>query len=370
LDGFFYCRVLFILQLNNFFTFACPFNLSDMKRSFGSDNHSGIHPHIIEAITQANSEFVPAYGDDPYTLEAEALFKHEFGQNANTFFVFNGTGANVLCLKALTQQFNSVICADTAHIHVDECGAPERFTGCKVIAIQTPDGKLTPNLVQKELRGFGFQHHAQPKVISISQTTEFGTIYTPDEISSLANLAHQHGMYLHVDGSRLANASASTGISFKEYITNTGVDALSFGGTKNGMLLGEAVVLLHPHLAENFLYIRKQAMQLFSKSRFIAAQYIAYLKDQFWKQPATHANQMANYMASCLKDFSQIIVTHPVESNAIFAIVPKDVCDRLLEKHLFYIWDETSYQVRWMCSFTTSKEDVDIFISDLKSLLS
>lgn len=340
-----------------------------MKRSFGSDNHSGIHPQIIEAIVQANVDFVPAYGEDSYTLEAQALFKQEFGADAEVFFAFNGTGANVLCLKALTQPYNSIICADTAHIHVDECGAPERFTGCKVIAIPTPTGKLTPDLVQKELKGFGFQHHAQPKVVSISQSTEFGTIYTPEEISSLATLAHRHGLYLHVDGSRIANASASTGISFKEYITYTGVDALSFGGTKNGLLLGEAVVFLRPHLAENFLYIRKQAMQLFSKSRFIAAQYIAYLTEQHWKQPATHANQMAAYMESRLKDIPQVRITHPVESNSIFAIIPRTVCEKLLEKHLFYIWDETCCQVRWMCSFTTTKEDIDIFISDLKTFL-
>ena len=340
-----------------------------MKRSFGSDNHSGIHPQIIEAIKQASEDYVPAYGNDPYTESAEHLFKQEFGPDARVFFAFNGTGANVLCLNAITQPYNAIICADTAHIHVDECGAPERFTGCKLIAIHTVDGKLTPDLVNAELYGFGDQHHAQPKVISISQTTELGTIYTPQEITALANLAHQHNMYLHVDGSRLANASAFSGISFKNYITDTGVDALSFGGTKNGMLLGEAVVFLRPSLAENFLYIRKQAMQLFSKSRFIAAQYIAYFNNHLWKETATHANQMAAYMASCLKDVPQVNITHPVESNAVFATLPRYVCDKLLEKHLFYIWDEDICQVRLMCSFSTTKEDIDIFISDLKAIL-
>ena len=340
-----------------------------MKRSFGSDNHSGIHPLILDAITQASSEFVPAYGDDCYTQQVELLFKKEFGADANVFFVFNGTGANVLCLKTLTDTYNSVICADTAHIHTDECGAPERFTGCKVIAVPTPDGKLTPNLVKSELTGFGFQHHAQPRVISISQSTEFGTVYTPQEINALANLAHQHNLYLHVDGSRLANASAFSGISFKEYITDTGVDALSFGGTKNGMLLGEAVVLLRPEFANHFLYMRKQAMQLFSKSRFIAAQYLAYFKDGLWKTLASHANQMAAYLASCIKELPQVTITHPVEGNAIFATLPRNVCDKLLEKHLFYIWNEELCQVRWMCSYSTTKEDIDVFVSDLESVL-
>ena len=340
-----------------------------MNRSFGSDNHSGIHPQIIEAIKQASADFFPAYGEDDYTRETEQLFRQEFGADARVFFAFNGTGANVLCLKALTQPYNAIICADTAHIHVDECGAPERFTGCKLMAIHTPQGKLTPELVKKELKGFGFQHHAQPKVISISQATEFGTLYTPAEIGALASLAHSNDMYLHVDGSRLANASASTGISFKEYITDSGVDALSFGGTKNGLMLGEAVVLLRPELAENFLYIRKQAMQLFSKSRFVAAQYIVYLKTRLWKETATHANQMATYLASCLQDIPEVRITHPVECNAVFAIIPRTLCEKLMEKHLFYIWDEALCQVRWMCSFSTTKEDVDIFVSDLKTLL-
>jgi threonine aldolase len=252
---------------------------------------------------------------------------------------------------------------------VDECGAPERFTGCKVIGLHTPDGKLTPDLVKRELKGFGFQHHAQPKVVSISQNTEFGTVYTPQEISALANLAHQYDMYLHVDGSRLANACAFSGIDFKGYITDTGVDALSFGGTKNGMLLGEAVVFLRPHLAENFLYLRKQAMQLFSKSRFIAAQYIAYLEGALWKQTATHANQMAAYLASCLKSIPKVHITHRVESNAVFVTIPRIICDKLLEKHLFYIWNEDICQVRLMCSYATTHEDVDLFITDLTSLL-
>jgi len=340
-----------------------------MKRSFGSDNHSGIHPHILESIKQASSNFAPAYGDDAYTQEVERLFKTEFGPNACVFFVFNGTGANVLCLKALTQPYHSIICADSSHIQLDECGAPERFTGCKLIDIPTPDGKLTPEMVKTELYGFGDQHHAQPKVISISQSTEFGTIYTPQEITVLAELAHQHNLYLHVDGSRLANAAAFSGVSFKGLITDTGVDALSFGGTKNGMLLGEAVIFLRPELAENFRFIRKQAMQLFSKSRFIAAQYIAYFHEELWKQTATHANMMAAYMASRLKEISQVSITHKVESNAIFATLPRNLCDKLLEKHLFYIWDEDICQVRLMCSFSTTKEDIDIFISDLKSLI-
>ena len=340
-----------------------------MIRSFGSDNHSGVHPLILDAIQQANQHFEPAYGDDSYTLAARECFRQEFGSDAQAFFAFNGTGANVLCLKALTQPHNAIICAQSAHINVDECGAPERFTGCKLIPIVTPDGKLTPQLVAPELKGFGFQHHAQPKVISISQVSELGTLYTPQEIKALADLAHSHNMYLHIDGSRLANAAAFSGLSFKNYTTDLGVDALSFGGTKNGMLLGEAVVLFRPELAETFLYTRKQAMQLFSKSRFIAAQYQAYFRDGLWKKLATHANQMAAYLAAQLQGIPQVNICFPVESNAVFAALPRPACEQLLQKHLFYIWDEDLCQVRWMCSFTTTTQDIDIFVSDLKEIL-
>ncbi|HPJ82240.1 MAG TPA: low specificity L-threonine aldolase [Bacteroidales bacterium] len=341
-----------------------------MKTSFGSDNHSGIHPHVFKALADANQDYQLSYGEDEYSSRAGDVFRSIFGENAQAFFVFNGTGANVLCLQALTQPYHSIICAETAHINQDECGAPERFTGCKVVTVPTDDGKLRPEHIRPLLTGFGFQHHSQPKVISISQVTELGTAYTPEEIQALADLAHEHGMYLHMDGSRLANAAAYLDLPLKAITTRVGVDALSFGGTKNGMLLGEAVVLLRPLLAENFLYIRKQSMQLFSKSRFVAAQYLAYLNHGLWLENASHANNMARYLAEGIKKLPGVTITQKVESNAVFAIIPENARKKLVEKHFFYTWNENTGEVRWMCSFNTRKTHVDAFINDLKRSLS
>lgn len=347
-----------------------------MKISFGSDNHAGIHPAVFEALTRANNDYQPAYGDDSFSLQAQALFKEVFGPRAHSFFVFNGTGANVLCLKALTQPYNAIVCAQTAHINVDECGAPENATGCKLLTCPVSDGKLRPEDVKKQLHGFGFQHHAQPKVISISQATEMGTLYTPQEIKALADLAHSYGMYLHVDGSRLANAAASLNCSMADLTSACGIDALSLGGTKNGMLLAEAVVLFDAQLAENFLYIRKQAMQLFSKSRFIAAQYLTYFENELWRSNARHANEMALYLAQQLEKMASqlpnpdvIRITQPVESNAVFAIIPKDVCQKLMDDYCFYVWDEDTGEVRWMCAFNTQKVHIDQFVKDLNNNL-
>ena len=243
-----------------------------MKRGFGSDNHSGVSPEVIEAIAMANSEHALAYGDDEYTKRLEELFKETFGQQARVYLVFNGTGANVLSIDAMCRSHEAVVCAETAHINVDECGAPQRVVGCRLLTVDTPDGKLTPALVKTRLHGFGFEHHSQPKAISISQPTELGTLYTLDEIKVLADLAHEYNMYLHVDGARLANAAVALGCSFKEMTTDLGVDALSFGGTKNGLLMGESCVLLNPALDVDMKYRRKQMTQLASKMRFMAAQ--------------------------------------------------------------------------------------------------
>ncbi len=340
-----------------------------MNISFGSDNHSGVHPSIMQALMDANHGYEGSYGEDPVTEQAQQLFKSLFGPQATSFFVFNGTGANVLCLKALTHTYHAVICAQTAHINVDECGAPERFTGCKLLTVPTKDGKLRPEDVTLHLRNFGVQHHSQPGVISIAQVTELGTLYTPEEVRALADLAHNHGMYLHMDGSRLANAAAALGCSFKEITTDAGVDALSLGGTKNGMLLGEAVIILRPCLAEGFMYIRKQAMQLFSKSRFVAAQYLAYFTQGIWKENARHANNMAQYLAASLAPLPQVVITQKVESNAVFAILPEKVRVKMMEKYCFYIWDEDTGEVRWMCAFNTLKEHIDTFVNDLKTIL-
>ena len=341
-----------------------------MKRGFGSDNHSGVHPDVLKAIAEVNVDHAMAYGEDEYSAKVEQLFKQYFGTDASVYFAFNGTGANVLCLDAMTRSHHAVVCADTAHIHVDECGAPQRITGAKLLTIKTPDGKLTPELVKTQLHGFGFQHHSQPKVISIAQPTELGTLYTLNEIKALADLAHQYNMYLHIDGARFANAAVALGCTFKQMTTDLGVDALSFGGTKNGLMIGEAVVLLNPKLNEDFLYRRKQAMQLCSKMRFIAAQFKAYFTDDLWKRNAEHSNAMARQLYNAIKDEKGVDVVYPVQANGVFVRLPREVWTRLQEKYFFYDWDEDDNVVRFMCSFDTTAEDIDLFAHTLKELLS
>ncbi len=341
-----------------------------MKRGFGSDNHSGVHPDVLKAIAEVNVDHAMAYGEDEYSAKVEQLFKQYFGTDASVYFAFNGTGANVLCLDAMTRSHHAVVCADTAHIHVDECGAPQRITGAKLLTIKTPDGKLTPELVKTQLHGFGFQHHSQPKVISIAQPTELGTLYTLNEIKALADLAHQYNMYLHIDGARFANAAVALGCTFKQMTTDLGVDALSFGGTKNGLMIGEAVVLLNPKLNEDFLYRRKQAMQLCSKMRFIAAQFKAYFTDDLWKRNAEHSNAMARQLYNAIKDEKGLDVVYPVQANGVFVRLPREVWTRLQEKYFFYDWDEDDNVVRFMCSFDTTAEDIDLFALTLKKLLS
>jgi len=339
-----------------------------MKHSFGSDNHSGIASEILDAIVNYNNGFQVAYGEDEVTEKAVQLFKRDFGAETEVFFVFNGTGANILSLKVLTSTFNSIICAKTAHINVDECGAPEMLTGCKVIAIEATDGKVAPINVKKELKGFGFQHHSQPKVLSISQPTELGTLYKPHEIKELADLMHSFGGYIHVDGSRISNAAASLKMPIKKFTKDCGVDVLSFGGTKNGLLIGEAVVFFKKEQAKDFMYIRKQAAQLFSKNRFIAAQFVAFLENGLNIELASRANLMASYLSKQLTGIKQIKISRPVETNAVFALLSKDLAEKLREKHYFYTWDDESGEVRWMCSFNTTKKDIDLFIKDIKNL--
>ena len=334
--------------------------------SFGSDNHSGIHPDILKAIEEANRDHVHGYGEDIHTETAQKLFADIFGCK-ESYIVFNGTGANVFALKCATRSFNSVICAATAHINVDECGAPEHHTGCKLVTVPTPDGKLTPDNVMPVLTGFGFQHHAQPKVISISQPTELGTLYTLDEIKALAGLAHSHGMFLHIDGARLSNAIAALGCTPKELTLGTGADLISLGGTKNGMMIGEAVLFFNPALCTgNGMYERKQAMQLASKMRFISAQFYAYLKDGLWLKMAAHSNRMAQYLKERIGEIPQIRITQKVETNGIFAIMPKELAEKVRKRYFFYTWDEAKDEVRWLTSFDTTTEDIDNFIAYIK----
>ena len=339
------------------------------KRSFASDNNAGVHPEVIEAIRNTNDGHVIAYGNDPITARAMELFQKHFGSDIAVYFVFGGTGANVLGLKAITQSHHAIFCADTAHVHVDECGAPEKFTGCKLITIATPDGKLRVEQIKPLLHGIGVEHHVQPRVISISQVTEMGTVYTREELKTLADFAHDNGMLLHVDGARLANAAVALNATFKEITADVGVDVLSFGGTKNGMMYGEAVVFFDKSLAGDFKYIRKQGMQLPSKMRFISAQFEALLSGDLWRRGATHANQMAQVLGSELAQLPKIKLTQPVESNGVFATLPKEYIPTLQEKYFFYVWDDAISEVRLMASFDTSEEDIRDFIDFVKQIV-
>jgi len=342
---------------------------TSMKKGFASDNNAGVHPEILAAMAQANQGHVTGYGNDSYTDEAIRLFKNEFGHGTEVFFVFNGTGANVLSLATLTRSFHSVICAETAHIQEDECGAPEKFTGCKLLSVETRDGKLTPEAIGIHLKGFNFEHHAQPKVISISQVTEMGTVYQPEEIKALAALAHHHNMYLHMDGARIANAAAALDRPFREFTRDCGVDVLSFGGTKNGMMMGEAVVFFNPDLTAETKYLRKQSMQLFSKMRFVSAQFTAYFNNGLWQRSALHANKMAKLLAENISSIPQIRITQKVEANGVFAIVPKEIIAPLQEKFFFYIWNEKVNEVRWMTSFDTAEGEILEFTNTIKNLI-
>jgi threonine aldolase len=339
------------------------------QRGFASDNNSGVHSAFLEAIADANEGHAMAYGDDPFTLNATRLIREHFGDTAEVYFVLTGTAANVLGLCALTNSFHGIICAETAHINTDECGAPEKFTQCKLLSVNTPDGKLMPDEIKKHLHDFGFEHHVQPRVISISQPTEMGTVYTVDEIKALSDLAHKNNLFLHMDGARLANAAVSLNLPFRAFTVDAGVDVLSFGGTKNGMLFGESVIFFHPELAVDFKYRRKQGMQLVSKMRFIAVQFIVYLEKGIWQINAAHANKMAMLLYSKAKKIPEIQITQKVESNALFAIIPRSVIQPLQEKYFFYVWNESRNEVRWMTSYDTTEEDIDLFSESLKSII-
>jgi threonine aldolase len=340
-----------------------------IKRSFASDNNAGVHPECIKAIEAANEGHVVAYGDDPFTARAVQLFQKHFGRDVAVYFVFGGTGANVLGLKAITKSHQGIICAETAHVNVDECGAPENFTGCKLLTVSTPDGKLRVDQIKPLLHGIGIEHHVQPAVITISQATEMGTVYTKKELKTLAGFAQEHGMLLHVDGARLSNAAVSLGASLKEITADVGVDVLSFGGTKNGMMYGEAVVFFNPKLAADFKYIRKQGMQLSSKMRFIAAQFEAMLSGNLWRRGPEQANQMAQLLAGELAKLPQIKITQPVEANGVFAVIPRKYIPTLQKKYFFYVWNEEISEVRLMASFDTTEDDIRDFVKFVRKTI-
>jgi len=339
------------------------------QRGFASDNNSGIHPEILKAIQAANRDHSIGYGDDKWTNEATGLFKKEFGDTIEVFFVLTGTGANILGIQSAIHSFHSVICAETAHIYTDECGAPEKFTGSKLIPIATQNGKITPEQIENHLHGFGFEHHSQPGLISITQVSEMGTVYTVDEIKALADLAHQHCMLLHMDGARISNAAVSLGLPFRTFTKDAGVDILSFGGTKNGMMIGEAVLFFNPELASYSKYYRKQAAQLYSKMRFVGSQFIPYLRDEIWKVNASHSNRMAKILETEVRKLKGVVITQLVEGNGIFAIVPKELIPQLQDEYFFYTWDEHRGEVRWMTSFDTTEEDILNFAKLLRNLL-
>jgi threonine aldolase len=338
------------------------------RPGFASDNHAGVHPDVLAAVADANQGHAGSYGADDWTTRALHRFREHFGPGAEAFAVFNGTAANVLCVEALTQPWEAVVCARTAHLNVDECGAPER-AGRKLLAVDTPDGRLTPELVEPLLVRIGDEHAVQPRVLSITQSTELGTVYTVEAVTALAEWAHGHDMLLHVDGARLANAAAALGVPLRALTTDAGVDALSFGATKNGAMGAEAVVLLREHAGDGLRYLRKQSMQLASKMRFMSAQLEALLSDDLWRRNAEHANAMARRLADALRGTPGLQITQPVEANAVFAILDPAVTERLQREWPFYVWDERSGEVRWMTAWDTAAEDVDAFAEAVRAAL-
>jgi threonine aldolase len=344
-------------------------SLEKPLRHLASDNWSGVHPEVLDAIAAVNKGHVPSYGSDTYTAATTARLREELGESAEIFFVFSGTGANVLGLQAITSPFNTVICAETAHIYTSECGAPEKHLGCKLSPVPTTDGKIDRDGISMHLHDFGNDHHVQPSAVSISQATEYGTVYSPDEIQVLSSFAHEHGLRLHMDGARLANAAASLGVSLRAITADAGVDVLSFGGTKNGLIAGEAVVFFDPELAINFAYRRMQGMQLSSKMRFIAAQFDALFTDDLWLRSATHANRMASLLGRGLAEIPACTVTQKIEANEVFAIIPREHIAALQNEFFFHVWNEKTSEARFVTSFDTTEEDVHEFLSAARRIL-
>lgn len=346
--------------------------------TLASDNYSGAHPEVLEAIAAANAEHAPAYGGDSVTARAVELFKEHLGAHVDVFMTFNGTGSNVIGMQSLMRSWEAVICASSAHINVDEAGAPEKLLGSKLITLDTPDGKLTPAMIEAVQWRAGDIHQSQPKVVLITESTESGTRYSPEEIRAIADTAHGRGLYLYMDGARIANAAAGLGVELRAITTDAGVDAMSFGGTKNGTLLAEAVVILNPRLAsggdlnviENLGFIRKQYMQLSSKMRFSSAQFIALLTDDLWRRNASHANAMAQRLAAAVADVPGLRIERPVEANGVFATLPSHTIPILQEHTPFYVWDEAASEVRWLCSWDTTEQEIDDFASTVRSVLS
>jgi len=333
---------------------------------FGSDNHSGVHPDILTALQNVNAGYVVAYGHDEYTKKAVRQLTEIFGRQTEIFFVYNGTAANILGLRNVTDSFHSILCAESAHLTVHECCGPENYIGCKLVIIPTRDGKLTVDLIEPCIIGVGDPHMAQPHVISLTQATERGTVYRPKEIQTIADFAHARGMLVHMDGARLCNAAAFLKVGLDDICGKVGVDVLSFGGTKNGMMYGEAVVFFDKNLAKNFEFIRKQGMQLTSKMRYISAQFSAFLDNDLWLQNAMHANAMAQLLARQLERIPGVQVTQKVEANMVYAVIPNRCITRLQKQYYFHRFNERTCEVRLMCSFTTQPQDVLSFAEAIR----
>ena len=340
-------------------------------RGFASDNYAGAHPEILTAIAEANGGHQVAYGEDNYTVRLQQVMKEHFGSSTETFPVFNGTGANVTALTSMLPRWGAVITARTAHVHTDENGAPERISGLKLLTVDTPDGKLTPDLIDQEAWGWGDEHRAQPLAVSITNTTELGTLYSVEEIAAIADHVHAKGMRLHLDGARISNAAAALGLTFGEFTTEAGVDIVSFGGTKNGLLYGEAIAVLNPTASDGLLFLRKLNMQLASKMRFVSAQLVALLTDDLYLRSATHANAMAARLRDTLerRDLPGLDFTQATQANAVFAVLPPGVADALRERFRFYDWNAATREVRWMTAFDTTEEDVDEFTEAITAAL-
>ncbi|MEU7885004.1 low specificity L-threonine aldolase [Microbispora bryophytorum] len=339
------------------------------NRTFASDNYAGVHPEVLEAIALANGGHQTSYGDDVYTEAVRGVFRRHFGEQAEVFPVFNGTAANVVSLRSMCAHWEAVVCPETAHINTDEGGAPEVTGGLKLLTVPTPDGKLTPGLIDRYAWGLGDVHRAQPRAVSISNATELGTLYTPAEIKAICDHAHELGMFVHLDGSRITNAAAALDVPLRALTTDAGVDVLSFGGTKIGLMLGEAVVVLNPEASRGLPYLRKTSMQLASKMRFVSVQFEALLGGDLWLRNARQANAMARRLADAVRDLPGVSVPRPIEANAVFAVLPADVADRLRKRFRFYNWNEQvgggMVEVRWMCAFDTTEADVDAFAAAL-----
>ena len=342
--------------------------MTSPSRGFGSDNHSGAHPKILQAFIDANAGHVPSYGTCPLSEQAYEMLRGHFGPQSSAYFVFNGTGANVLSFATLVRPHHAIVVSATSHMQMDECGAPEKHLGCKLVPVETANGKLTPDMIRPHLIRRGDQHYSQVRAVSITQSTELGTVYSPMEVRALAEFCRSEKLFLHMDGSRLVNAAASLGVSLREITTDCGVDVLSLGGTKNGMVFGEAVVFLKPGLDEDFKYARKQLLQLPSKTRFIAAQFMAFLGTDLWLENARHANAMAKRLADGLKRYKSAKITQETQANGVFVIFPRETMKRLREVSFFYVWDEHTLECRLMTSWDTQAEDVERFLRTLETI--